>query len=294
MQRASMAKNDSFGLANVLANLVGLQVDRIRSQISGAHRSSRPGMLAAAASAPLAWLLGLLCVASVIQYDSHQEPIYSPHTERPQYLYTVRLCSPPSLVGQLRCVASSQQQHQHQLQHQKSVVPLGSVSLAAVAAHPGDLGFAVAVFLPQLLLLLLVAKVVVRLYANKAAASSNVNVADAAAGGEESNSNERTTAAAASSSWAVHHLCDFGPAGAATFLAVAKLLPLVCSLLTAVTGWLGLRQQHPTAQALQLLHPFTPVVAALMTLLSQASNRAHGCACSVSVRMAVGAVAFVQ
>jgi hypothetical protein len=249
-------------VANMIVNLVGVQVHRITSQISGAHRSV---MLAAATSIPAAWLVGLLCVASVLYFDSHLGGVHSPHAERQQYQSMLQLCSTPSLLGQLRCVASWQQQQLYQ-----HIWMLGSASLAAVAAHPGDLGLAASVFLPQVLLLLLVAKLVASRYVSKADASARAPAADATDGAVGSSSTMRM-AAVPSRPWAVRLLCDFGPTGAAAFLAVAKLLPLVCSVLTTTTGWLGLRGQHPAGQALQLKHPYTSVAAALMTLLSQAS-----------------------
>jgi hypothetical protein len=64
-------------------------------------------------------------------------------------------------------------------------------------------------------------------------------------------------------------LAATGPAGATALLAVAKLLPLACSMLVLFAGWCGLRQQHPASQALQLLHPLSAVLAGAMTLLSQ-------------------------
>jgi hypothetical protein len=246
------------------ANVVGLQVHRIASKISGAHRSV---MLAAATSGPAAWLMGMLCVVSVIYHNSQLGGVYSPHAERQQYQYMAQLCSTPSLLGQLRCVASLQQQQLHQRGWM-----LGSVSWATVAAYPGDLGLAAAVFMPQLLLLLLVAKLLASWYARTLDPSGHANADDHDASGRVvGDSSTGHAAADASRPWAVRLLCGSGPTGAAAFLAVAKLLPLVCSFMTVITGWLGLRQQHPAAQALQLMHPATSVAAALMTLLSQAS-----------------------
>jgi hypothetical protein len=55
----------------------------------------------------------------------------------------------------------------------------------------------------------------------------------------------------------------------ASLLAIAQLLPLVCSMLGMVMAWVGLQRQFPIAQALQLLHPLTPVLFGIMTVTSQ-------------------------
>jgi hypothetical protein len=114
-------------------------------------------------------------------------------------------------------------------------------SWAAVAAHPGDLGLLAAVLLPWLLAMLLVVKFVAQTNGWRPMPPAVARL-----------------------------LGDAGSAGAAAlFLAVARLLPMACSMLVVLTGWVGLLQRHPAAQALQLLHPATAVLTGVITLLSQ-------------------------
>lgn len=125
-----------------------------------------------------------------------------------------------------------------------------STTWAAIAAHPGDVGLLATVLLPHILLLLVVASLLGRRQEPAPPAALMARVASA-----------KSSLAAL--------LFDAGSTGAAVFFAVAKLLPLSCSLLVTLAGCCGLRSSHPCSQALQLLHPLTPVLTAAMTLLSQ-------------------------
>lgn len=137
-------------------------------------------------------------------------------------------------------------------------------SWAAVAAHPGDFGLVAAVLLPSLLAVLLVVGMVVQ---NKSDRQSMPLAVLRLAG-------------------------DAGSAGAAAlFLAVARLLPMACSMLVVLTHWVGLRQQYPASQALQLLHPATAVLLGSMTLISQV----RGCVrCAATEPCAHALVACVK
>lgn len=116
-------------------------------------------------------------------------------------------------------------------------------SWAAVAAHPGNFGLVAAVLLPSLLAVLLVVGMVAQTKSDRR--SMPLAVVLRLAG-------------------------DAGSACAATlFLAVARLLPMARSMLVLLTRWVGLRQQYPAGQALQLLQPATAVLSGIMTLLSQ-------------------------
>lgn len=257
-----------------------LQVAAPRQQHARSGATTRRSLAHDAVQLPVAWLLAIVCVCTVMVHDlqlqsmwdgpvAHETGSSSPERRQTSYSASVQamgqLMADAGLVGplgQLRCLFSIQRQRSG-----LQAGPLGSASLAAVAAHPGDLGLAAAVFLPQLLLLLLVINLLGRWSAaGPTAAGEN---------GDESGATntEATSATGATSSTArsilAQMFCDSGTTGAAVFLAVAKLLPKACGVLVAAASAFGLRDQHPTSQALQLMHPMTPFLLATMTLLSQ-------------------------
>jgi hypothetical protein len=157
-------------------------------------------------------------------------------------------------MGHLRCLLDIQKQLSASRQ---GAWWLGGSSLAVVAAHPGDLGLAAAVFMPQLLMLLVVAQLLARSQAGQRRALDSAATQDTAA---------QASASATSSALATRmgHLHT----GAALF-AVAQLLPLLCSMLAMFMAWVGLQRQFPAAQVLQLLHPLTPALLGIMTVTSQ-------------------------
>jgi len=246
---------------------------------SGASRSFARD----AVQLPVAWLLAIVCVCTVMMHDLQMQSIRdspvadetgsSSSSERRQTSYSASVQAMGQLMadahlggplGQLRCLFSIQRQRSG-----LQAGPLGSVSLAAVAAHAGDLGLAAAVFLPQLLLLLLIVNLLGRWSTHGPTAAGANSDESWATSTQATSATGVTSSTARVRSILAQMFCDSGTTGAAVFLAVAKLLPKACGALVAAAGAFGLRDQHPTSQALQLMHPITPFLLATMTLLSQ-------------------------
>lgn len=212
---------------------------------------------------PVTWALGLVNVISVLQHDQVLLNTFDTQQEQQQrqYLDLVQFCHTSSHWAHLRCLVGAQKQL-----YAKPWWPLASITWTAITAHKSDFGLAAAVSLPQLLLLLLAAGVVLGWSARKAAEQSPSK--DAATAGSVPGTQPAASGSAAGSSSVMHFLRDPDTQGAAVF-AVAKLLPMACSVLVVLVGWFGLRQPHPTSPALQLLHPLTAVLAGAVTMLCQ-------------------------
>lgn len=185
---------------------------------------------------------------SAFWHDQFTPVALSQHDKQQQYHSLLQLCRTSSQWEQLRCLVTSQGSVFGQL-----LWPVFRFAWATFVAHPADFGLAAAMLLPHLLLMLAAVLQLLR-WSSQGAAAQQVNRP------------------------VVRLLGATGPAGAAMFLAVAKLLPMACSVLVLFTGWCGLRQQHPASQALQLMHPLTAILSGVMTLLSQVGFDS-ACAC---------------
>lgn len=209
-------------------------------------------------SIPAAWLLALLSLCSVAVYDHHNLPSSS----------LLRAPGYAAAAKELATAAGPLRQPFVLLGLKRRLQPFfSSVTLAALAAHPSDLGLVAALVLPYLLLLLVGTRLLQRWLRATAPAQQQADSSSSGSSSSSTANHVQPSALAAAVSRAVDLFC--GPAGAAAYLAVAKLLPAVCSMHTLVAYCLGLQLRSPSSQALQLMHPLSPLLAAALTLLSQ-------------------------
>lgn len=249
-------------------------------------------LLASAVLLPAAWLLALICINEVLLNDMHWiqhadgSSSSTNHHPSSQYTAAVGGLMETSLRAQLGDISSflNLGRLQRRLRAQDVTVPLGSLGLLTLTAHPSDMGLIASVIMPQLLLGLLIVEWLrtrrgfnsssSQQHQGEAAAPPDTSPSQATAssssGGDGVSSGGDGVSSSGSSSdrsLLVFTQASAGlPSSAAAWLALIKLLPMVCAWGSAWgPSWSG----HPPSQLLQLQHPWTPFLLASITLLSQ-------------------------